>query len=71
MTKTITIRSIEKAIERLVERQVARGGVPTQPAYTLTRETGAGWAFFNVNGYLGTVTADGEVVVEDEYLEDE
>ena len=28
MTKTITIRSIEEAIERLVERQIARGGIP-------------------------------------------
>ena len=70
MTKTITIRSIEEAIERLVERQVDRGRIPTQPAYTVTKETNAGWALFNVNGYLGRVTADGEVIA-DEYLEGE
>jgi hypothetical protein len=23
-------------------------------------ETAAGWAFFNINGYLGTVTPEGE-----------
>ena len=33
--------------------------------------TDAGWAFFNVNGYLGTVTEDGDVVTEDQFLEDE
>ena len=41
------------------------------PAYNATLETATGWAFFNVNGYLGTVTEDGGVVFEDEYLEDE
>jgi len=71
MTKTITIRSIEEAIERLVERHVDRGGIPTQPAYTVTKETDAGWALFNANGYLGTVTGDGTVIAEDEYLDDE
>lgn len=29
----------------------------------------AGWSFFNVNGYLGTVTEDGEVIVEPELIE--
>jgi hypothetical protein len=67
----ITIRSVEVAIERLVERQVERGGIPAQPAYTVTKETDAGWALFNVNGYLGTVTTDGEVIVEDEYLDED
>ena len=67
----ITIRSVEVAIERLVERQVERGGIQTQPAYTVTKETDVGWALFNVNGYLGTVAPDGDVIVEDEHLEDE
>jgi hypothetical protein len=46
------------------------GGVPTQPARGATLETEAGWAFFNVNGYLGTVTAEGEVIVEDDFDEE-
>ena len=32
---------------------------------TIERE--AGWAFFNVNGYFGTVNIDGEVIVEKEF----
>jgi hypothetical protein len=32
---------------------------------TIERE--AGWAFFNVNRYLGTVNIDGEVIVEKEF----
>ena len=35
-----------------------------RPAHGDTLETDAGWAFFNVNGYLGTVTEDGEGIVE-------
>jgi hypothetical protein len=29
-----------------------------------------GWAFFTVNGYLGTATGDGAVVSEDEDLQE-
>jgi hypothetical protein len=36
-----------------------------------TIETDVGWAFLNVNGYLGTVTAEGDVVDEDRFVEDE
>jgi hypothetical protein len=60
----------EQALETLLEWQVSGGGVRTQPAWDATLETEAGWAFFNANGYLGTVTPAGEVLVEDE-LEDE
>ena len=35
-----------------------------------TIETETGWAFFNVNGYLGTATVDGEVIVEDDHVTD-
>ena len=35
-----------------------------------TIETEKGWAFFNVNGYLGTATVDGEVIVEDDHVTD-
>jgi hypothetical protein len=31
-----------------------------------TVDTDAGWAFFNINGYLGTVTEEGQVIVEPE-----
>lgn len=34
------------------------------PPSDATVRTDAGWAFINVNGYLGTVTADGEVIDE-------
>jgi hypothetical protein len=66
--KTMTITSIEDAIERLIETQVEQGGIPTQPAFADTIENEAGWAFFNVNGYLGTVTVDGELIFEDEFV---
>jgi hypothetical protein len=36
------------------------------PGRRRDQETEAGWAFFIVNGYLGTVTPQGEVIVEDE-----
>jgi len=71
MTARTKITSIDEAMERLIEAQVEEGGVSTQPAFGDTLETPTGWVFFNVNGYLGTVTADGDVIVEDEYLEDE
>ena len=71
MSKTIRITSIEEATARLVDWVVEQGGIPTIPASADTLETDAGWAFFNVNGYLGTVTADGDVVFEDDYLEAE
>jgi hypothetical protein len=34
-----------------------------------TIETERGWAFFNVNGYLGTVTGDGKVIEEGQFVE--
>jgi hypothetical protein len=41
-----------------------------QDAAGTERDPVAGWAFFNVNGYLGTVTADGEVIVDDGFDEE-
>ena len=64
-TKCAPITSIEDAIERLIEAQVEDGGIPTQPAVSDTIETD-GLGVLHVNGYLGTVTVDGEVIVEDE-----
>jgi hypothetical protein len=55
------------AVARLIEVQLEQGGVATQPASADTIETEAGWAFFNVNGYLGTVTDDGDVIVEPQF----
>jgi hypothetical protein len=51
----------------LLEQQERDGCIATLPASGDTIETDAGWAFFNVNGYLGTVTVDGEVIAEDEF----
>jgi hypothetical protein len=58
------VTSAEDAVEVLIEHQVAEGGIPTRPACADTLETDAGWAFFNLNGYLGTVTEGGEVIAE-------
>ena len=60
----------EQAVDALIADQVDKGCVPTQPAWGATLETPAGWAVFNANGYLGTVTGEGSVVVEDELIED-
>jgi len=66
----MTINTQGEAVERLIEWQQENGGVPTTPAWGDTIQTDAGWAFFNINGYLGTVTAEGDVI--DEYdAEDE
>lgn len=54
-----------------LERQRANKGIQTLPASGDTIETDAGWAFFNGNGYLGTVTTEGEVVGEDQFAETE
>jgi hypothetical protein len=51
----------------LLDHQVSAGGIPTQPAWGDTLVTPAGWAFFNLNGYLGTVTEEGEVIAEPEF----
>jgi integrase len=56
--------TVEQATEVLLEWQQRDGGVPTIPASAETIESEAGWAFFNANRYLGTVTFDGEVVLE-------
>jgi hypothetical protein len=66
-----TVTTQEQAVEALLKWQENHGGVPTQPAWGDTIETVAGWAFFNANGYLGTVTADGEVIEESEFVKDE
>ena len=60
----------EQAIEALLDEQVRAGGVETQPASGDTMWTDTGWAFFNVNGYLGTVTGTGEVIYEPKLCEE-
>jgi hypothetical protein len=55
----------------LIHEQLRSGGVRTIPDSSATLETEAGWAFFNVNGYLGTVTDEGDVLVEPELEEAE
>ena len=60
-----------EAHQVLLDEQVRNGDVPTLPASGDTLETDAGWAFFNVNGYLGTVTHEGEVITEDQFASDE
>jgi hypothetical protein len=61
---TARVTSVEQAIDVLIAWQVDQGAVPTQPAWHATEETQAGWVFFNLNGYLGTVTEDGDVIEE-------
>jgi hypothetical protein len=61
---TPRIHDQDEAIERLIEWQREQGGVPTIPAGGDTIETEKGWALFNANGYLGTVTPAGEVIEE-------
>lgn len=58
-----------EAVEALIAWQQEQGGIPTQPASDQTEETDAGWAFFNVNGYLGTVTPEGEIVQEEQFTD--
>jgi hypothetical protein len=65
------IATVDEAVEALFAWQEREGGVRTIPASADTIESEAGWAFFNVNSYLGTVTPDGEVVFEDQFAEDE
>ena len=67
----MSITTVDDAIERLIDQQLADGGIPTQPARSDTLETDAGWAFFNANGYLGTVTEQGEVIDEPQFAETE
>jgi integrase len=50
------VSSESDAVEVLLKQQ---GDLPDSPARSATVETDAGWAFFNVNGYLGTVTVEG------------
>ena len=63
----MTITSVEEALDRLLEVQVE----PTQPASADTLETDTGWVFFNIDGYLGTVTPEGEVILEEEHLDED
>ena len=65
------ITSAEEATQRLTEWRVNDGGVPTDEGSERVVATDTGWAFFNADGYLGTVTFDGEVIIEDEYIESE
>jgi hypothetical protein len=64
---TRSVETVEQAVDVLLEWQESEGGVPTQPASADTVETEAGWAFFNLNGYLGTVTPQGDVIVEAQF----
>jgi hypothetical protein len=68
---TPKVETQEDAVQVLLAWQVERGGIETQPASALTEETDAGWAFFNANGYMGTVTPEGEVVSEEQFAEDD
>jgi len=65
------IETQEQAIVRLTEWQVEQGGISAQPASGMTEETERGWAFFNVNGYLGTVTSEGDVIAEPSFDDDD
>jgi hypothetical protein len=60
----------EDAVQVLIADQVSSGGIATQPAGADTIVTESGWAFFNVNGYLGTVTEDGDVILEEQFEDD-
>ena len=68
---TPIITSVEDATQRLTEWRVNDGGVPTDSGSENALATNTGWAFFSADGYLGTVTFDGDVIMEDEYVEDE
>ena len=65
MTRNITT---EEALDVLLADQVKDRGIAQQPATGETLETPTGWAFFNVSGYLGTVTIDGDVIMEAKYV---
>jgi hypothetical protein len=65
------VETQEHAVQVLLDWQVSAGAARTQPAWDDTQETDAGWAFFNVNGYLGTVTPEGEVITEDQFADDD
>jgi hypothetical protein len=69
--RTPKIETMDQALDRLIEWQVEEGGVPTQPTSADTIETEAGWAFFNADRYFGTVTFDGEVIEEEQFVEEE
>lgn len=60
----------EQAMDVLLAHQREHGDREIQPAGDLTEETPTGWAFYNTNGYLGTVTQTGEVVIEEEPVTD-
>jgi hypothetical protein len=65
------VENEQDAVDVLLAHQREQGGTETQPARDLTEETRTGWAFYNTNGYLGSVTYDGEVVIEEEQVTDE
>jgi hypothetical protein len=69
--RTHEITTQREAVERLIAWQVEQGGVPTQPAWDDTEWTAEGWAFFNINGYLGTVKLNGDVIEEPGIVERE
>jgi hypothetical protein len=69
--KPTQVTTEDEARQVLLAEQVREGGIETIPASDQTIETEAGWAFFNVNGYLGTVTPEGDVIAKDELAEDE
>jgi hypothetical protein len=65
------ITSEAEARQVLLDEQLQTADVHTLSASGDTVETDAGWAFFNVNGYLGTVTEEGEVTTEPSLVETE
>jgi hypothetical protein len=67
----MTITSEAEALQVLLDDQMETLGMHTQPASGDTVATDAGWVFFNVNGYLGTVTEEGEVISEPDLAETE
>jgi hypothetical protein len=54
----------DEAIVRLILWQREHGFTTMPPGRGYTERTEAGWAFFNIRGYLGTVTDDGEIIGE-------
>jgi hypothetical protein len=61
----ITTEDVARQV--LLDTQRRDGCIPTIPASGDTIQRDDGWAFFNVKGYLGTVTVDGDVIVEYEF----
>jgi len=67
------IKTEDQAVDRyidLVEKSAEEsGGSPMYPSRGATTETDAGWAIFTVQGYMGTVTENGDVIEEQEFAD--